>query len=439
MALRRRLIATARQVAAELTDELAVTRRDLEDMLSTATATLSRVRAGTWVALVMNSDPSTSFVVTGDDRNPKLAAYIDRYMASLVRRRTVPTTGVSQDVIESGEPLLVPMVPFQRLFEMTTPAAGSWFAEHSMPIEPRNVAMIVVPMRANGQVVGTLQFIDWSPNAPLDETDVSWVQVIADRLGLLVEHVLCRDAAITRLDRLTAIRNVNRALASSQDLRLTLGVILEQLTGKLRVDAADVLLVDEAAGDMFVAASVGFHSGTVQDLRLPTPEDLTGAGPNGQRFDSTTEPNWQSHIRRRSLFAREGFVTYRALPLTARGKLVGVLEAFHRSDVDVDQEWLGFLEAMSTTAAIAVQAASLQQQVDRSGGTRHSAVQRPELSRVEWRIMALVVEGSTNREIAGQVHLSENTIKFHIRRLLDRVGAVNRTDLARKATQNSWL
>jgi DNA-binding NarL/FixJ family response regulator len=132
-------------------------------------------------------------------------------------------------------------------------------------------------------------------------------------------------------------------------------------------------------------------------------------------------------------------VSYRALPLTARGKLVGVLEAFHRSDVDVDQEWLGFLEALSTTAAIAVQSASLQHQVDRGGGTRRSTVERPELSRVEWRIMALVVEGSTNREIAGQVHLSENTIKFHIRRLLDRVGAVNRTDLARKATQNAWL
>ncbi len=439
MALRPRLIATAEQVAAELTDELAATRRDLEDMLRTATATLSRVRAGTWVALVMNNDPSTSFVVTGDDRNPKLAAYIDGYMASLVRPRTVPTTGVSQAVIESGEPLLVPMVPFQRLFEMTTPAAGNWFAEHSMPIEPRNVAMIVVAMRAHGQVVGTLQFIDWSPRAALDETDVSWIQVIADRLGLLVDHVLCRDAAITRLDRLTAIRNVNRAIASSQDLGLTLGVILEQLTGKLQVDAADVLLVDQAAGDMFVAASVGFHSGTVQDLRLPTPEDLTEAGPNGRRFDSSAEPSWQSHIRRRSLFAREGFVTYRALPLTARGRLVGVLEAFHRTEVDVDQEWLGFLEALSTTAAIAVERAGLQHQVDRGGGTRRSAVQRPELSRVEWRIMAFVVEGSTNREIAGQVHLSENTIKFHIRRLLDRVGAVNRTDLARKATQNNWL
>lgn len=60
-------------------------------MLGTATAALSRVRAGTWVALVMNHDPSTSMVVTADDTNPKVAAYVDSYMASLVRPRTVPT------------------------------------------------------------------------------------------------------------------------------------------------------------------------------------------------------------------------------------------------------------------------------------------------------------------------------------------------------------
>jgi DNA-binding NarL/FixJ family response regulator len=51
----------------------------------------------------------------------------------------------------------------------------------------------------------------------------------------------------------------------------------------------------------------------------------------------------------------------------------------------------------------------------------------------------MVVEGLTNREISVQIHLSQNTIKFHVRRLLQKAGVSNRTELARKATQEGWL
>jgi DNA-binding NarL/FixJ family response regulator len=37
------------------------------------------------------------------------------------------------------------------------------------------------------------------------------------------------------------------------------------------------------------------------------------------------------------------------------------------------------------------------------------------------------------------VHLSLHTVKFHIRRMLKKVGVSNRTELARKATQEGWL
>jgi DNA-binding NarL/FixJ family response regulator len=50
-----------------------------------------------------------------------------------------------------------------------------------------------------------------------------------------------------------------------------------------------------------------------------------------------------------------------------------------------------------------------------------------------------VVDGSTNQDIAETVHLSQNTVKFHVRRILQKAGTVNRTELTRKATQQGWL
>jgi putative nucleotidyltransferase with HDIG domain len=57
--------------------------------------------------------------------------------------------------------------------------------------------------------------------------------------------------------------------------------------------------------------------------------------------------------------AREGFVSYYASPLISQGKVKGVLEIFHRSLLDPDQEWLDFLEALAGQAAIAIESTTL--------------------------------------------------------------------------------
>src|SRR5438270_6046845 len=111
---------------------------------------------------------------------------------------------------------------------------------------------------------------------------------------------------------------------------------------------------------------------------------------------ATATPPW--------LHAR-GIQTWHAVSLLAHGRLVGLIEVFHRSTVEVDQEWLGFLDDVGTIAAIAIDGLAtreLLRRVDKERG-HLSLVPKPALSEVEWRILALVVDGETNREIARQV------------------------------------
>src|SRR5256885_1757398 len=190
---------------------------------------------------------------------------------------------------------------------------------------------------------------------------------------------------------------------------------------------------------MYVAPAIGFRSLTMPDIKMPIPDEVTETSRLTWSYDTRTDPAWTGQFKRRALLSREGFQSYRGVSLMARGKLMGILEVFHRTHLEVDQEWLGFLDSLGTSAAIAIYSAGLQDQLARFSAGARAPAHRPDLTGVEWRIMGMVVEGATNREIAAVVHLSENTIKFHIRRLLDRLRAVNRTDLARKATQNGWL
>ncbi|HXN91442.1 MAG TPA: LuxR C-terminal-related transcriptional regulator, partial [Candidatus Sulfotelmatobacter sp.] len=144
----------------------------------------------------------------------------------------------------------------------------------------------------------------------------------------------------------------------------------------------------------------------------------------------------------RSLFAREGFKTYGAVPLVSRGKLLGALEVFHRSALSPDQEWVAFLDALGSVAAVAIDSAQMQARLrqtragELSGRTSRAA---PDISQVEKEILRLAVGGMTNREIAGEVHLSQNTVKFHMRQILQKTGVANRTELAHTAAKEGWL
>ena len=48
----------------------------------------------------------------------------------------------------------------------------------------------------------------------------------------------------------------------------------------------------------------------------------------------------------------------------------------------------------------------------------------------EWEVLRLVAAGHTNREIADRLSISENTVKFHMRGILDKLHLRNRTEVA---------
>jgi DNA-binding CsgD family transcriptional regulator len=51
-------------------------------------------------------------------------------------------------------------------------------------------------------------------------------------------------------------------------------------------------------------------------------------------------------------------------------------------------------------------------------------------------ILTLVIEGYSNREIAGRVHLSENTVKSHLQQIFRTLGVRNRVEAAMRATRD---
>jgi HD-GYP domain-containing protein (c-di-GMP phosphodiesterase class II) len=66
------------------------------------------------------------------------------------------------------------------------------------------------------------------------------------------------------------------------------------------------------------------------------------------------------------LLSDENFVTYFGVPLIVKGKVKGFLELFHREKIQPDHEWLNYLEMLAGQAAIAIDSATLFENLQRS-------------------------------------------------------------------------
>ncbi|WP_031514725.1 response regulator [Desulfofalx alkaliphila] len=63
----------------------------------------------------------------------------------------------------------------------------------------------------------------------------------------------------------------------------------------------------------------------------------------------------------------------------------------------------------------------------------------PVLTKQQLEIARLVAKGLTNREIAEQIYLSENTVKFHIQNIIRKMGVHNRIALVAKLIQENII
>jgi PAS domain S-box-containing protein/putative nucleotidyltransferase with HDIG domain len=169
-----------------------------------------------------------------------------------------------------------------------------------------------------------------------------------------------------RLKHVQALRRIDRAITSSLDPVMTFDILLDQVLAELKVDAADILLMTRETLTLRFAAGHGFRSPEVQKTALRLGEDDAGLAALERRTISGTLAGEGTHMRAVALTRAEGFGWRAAAPLTAKGEVKGVLEVFSRSPLDPDEDWFTFFETLAGQAAVAIDSASLFDDLQRS-------------------------------------------------------------------------
>ena len=169
-----------------------------------------------------------------------------------------------------------------------------------------------------------------------------------------------------QLRSITGLRKIDRSIAASADLDVTLGLVLDNIRQQLGMDVATILLMDARRKTLTYAVTRGFYADQLENSATKLGVGLAGRAALTQQPLSLPDlagaavlPAWREVVQ------NEGLSAYYAVPLLSKGQVLGVIEVLHHQAWPLSLEWLSTLETLADQATIAIDHAKLVTELER--------------------------------------------------------------------------
>jgi PAS domain S-box-containing protein len=268
--------------------------------------------------------------------------------------------GISSDRM-LGREACDPVWHFVR--EDGTPMPVTEYPVNQVIASRSTVRNLILGISREGDGVLTWVLVNAYPQFDGGQAVIQVVVTFAD-----ITNIRCAEKMLKQqLEHLTALTEIDRAINFSFDLDLSLATLLAHAMVQLQVDAADVLAFNPAARTLEYLAGRGFRTREIEATRRPLLKGYAGKAAQEPHIVAIHDlaKRHGSLIDGLDL-ADEGFVSYYGVPLVAKGKFRGVLEVFRRTGQEHSAGWLDFLKALAAQAAIAIDNATLFDNLQRS-------------------------------------------------------------------------
>ena len=223
---------------------------------------------------------------------------------------------------------------------------------------------VFIPIQSTAGPVGVLTFSIAMERQLAEE--INLLKILAEIAGNSIHRAQLYNQSQRQVRRLTSLRDIDSAIASSFDLRLTLNILMDQTVGHLNVDAVNIGLYHPDLQTLTYLPGIGFNIPSPTRPAVRIGEGLAGRViVRQQTCHITNLPNAPEAINEQ-LIKREGFVTYIGIPLIVKGQIKGVFEVFHRTPLSPTPDWMEFLHTLAGQAAIAIDSSQLFENLQRS-------------------------------------------------------------------------
>jgi GAF domain-containing protein len=234
----------------------------------------------------------------------------------------------------------------------------------NIELTPPGLGGICVPIQSTAGPVGAILIEMDKSKQTTNQTGL--LTTLAEIAGNAIHRAELFEQSQEQIRRLTTLRDIDSAIASSTDLRVTLNILMDHTLKHLKTDAADIMLYHPELQSLTYLCSAGFNNPSPSRPLMRLGEGLAGQVVMKGGIEHVADLRISKDVRRDPMLIREGFVTYFGVPLIVKGQIKGVFEIFHRAPLAPTAEWTQFLQTLAGQAAIAIDNTQLFEHLQRS-------------------------------------------------------------------------
>jgi len=223
---------------------------------------------------------------------------------------------------------------------------------------------VFIPIQSTAGPVGVLMAAIETGRQIIEE--VHLLTILSEITGNAIHRAELYQQSQEQVRRLTTLRDIDSAIASSFDLRLTLNILMDQTLTHLGVDAVDIALYHPDLQSLTYLIGGGFRTPSPTRPQLRIGEGLAGQVIIRLQTYQVNDIQDSPATQKEPLIRREGFISYIGIPLIVKGQIKGVFEVFHRSPLSPTPDWMEFLHTLAGQAAIAIDNAQLFENLQHS-------------------------------------------------------------------------
>ena len=195
------------------------------------------------------------------------------------------------------------------------------------------------------------------------------------------------------MEKYRALGRVSSAISGSRDLDTILKIGLNTVLDIINGDVGGIMLLDEPTGTLCYRVQHNLSAAYAKQMRLKLGEGIAGkvaqTGKARLAEDLSVEPN-AAHP---SLISTEGLKAFVSVPLSAKGKVLGVMNVASHTPRKYSKREMLILDSIGDQLGIAIEQANLYDQLKRG---------RERYRRLAQQI--LVTQEEERRRIAHELH-----------------------------------
>jgi signal transduction histidine kinase len=242
--------------------------------------------------------------------------------------------------------------------------APQLFQTQILPNAP--ASLVCAPMIAEGRVIGAIVVCRMG-ETEFTGKDLGAVSALAGHAATVVEHDRLFREAQRRADEMALLNRASQAFSGNLALDQVLVMVLEEVRRLLDVVACSIWLVDPETGELVCRHATGPKSELVRGWRLAPREGIVGwVAHTGESLiipDAWADGRHFGGVDQETGLALRSFLT---VPLRVKEAVIGVLQVIDATVGRFGPPDLKLVEPLTTSAAIAIENASLFEETQRA-------------------------------------------------------------------------